>query len=295
MSNYDLFQEEIERICDAVQTQWKDPKDTNTFIKIAKDILESSDIHNLFSMDMIPAITKRSLENNTKQLYPNIGFSNYPITLVNNEHYVIDIYLWTERDTSLHSHHFTGAFKLLKGHSTQVVFQYDEHERLDDALTRGELKIIKTYNPGPGDVVEIHPYKEFIHHSFHKKSGAAANIVLRTQSFKDKCLSNYYLPGIEMYFDRQSVKLFNHKKFILENFEPNVCSDLFDCQNENDRYFISFYLLNNHMVKTADEDKQRIEKIYQHFKKDIPYLEHIMDAREKTGAYFIKTLLFNMQ
>jgi hypothetical protein len=65
-----------------------------------------------------------------EQINVHNTFGQPPITVFNNNKFVIDIYIWVNFDTSIHSHGFRGAFRLLHGRSLQENFQVKTVEKI---------------------------------------------------------------------------------------------------------------------------------------------------------------------
>lgn len=61
-----------------------------------------------------------------EQLNVYNNFGQPPVTLFNNGKFVIDLYFWLYSDTSIHTHSFKGAFKVLYGESQQEIFHIEK-------------------------------------------------------------------------------------------------------------------------------------------------------------------------
>src|SRR5579863_7944072 len=57
-------------------------------------------------------------------------FGQPPITLFNNGKLVVDLYLWVAADTTIHSHGFRGAFRVLHGISLQESYRVKVNRRI---------------------------------------------------------------------------------------------------------------------------------------------------------------------
>lgn len=87
-------------------------------------------------------------------------FGQPPVTLFNNGRFVVDLYFWLTSDTSIHSHGFRGAFRVLHGSSLHEVFTVRTIRRVaaDAALVdlgtpRAELLqagAVRAIRPGRG-------------------------------------------------------------------------------------------------------------------------------------------------
>ncbi len=73
-----------------------------------------------FDSEMANWIHQAKLPN---QLNVYNTFGQPPVTVFNNGKFVIDLYFWMQVDTSIHSHSFSGAFKVLFGRSLHEQFK----------------------------------------------------------------------------------------------------------------------------------------------------------------------------
>jgi len=69
-----------------------------------------------------------------KQVNVYDGFGQPAVTLFNNDAFVIDLYFWLDIDTSVHSHSFNGAFKVLFGQSLHETFQVEKEKEVASDL-----------------------------------------------------------------------------------------------------------------------------------------------------------------
>ncbi|RYZ85906.1 MAG: hypothetical protein EOP06_15505, partial [Proteobacteria bacterium] len=66
-------------------------------------------------------------------------FGQPPITLFNNGKFVVDVYIWQNFDTSLHSHGFRGAFRVLFGKSLHEEFAFKPVEKFAPDVFRTSM------------------------------------------------------------------------------------------------------------------------------------------------------------
>ncbi len=111
------------------------------------------------------------------------NFGQPPVTIFNNEEFVIDLYFWMYSDTSIHTHAFNGAFKVLYGESKQDLFEikglktYQDDVKLND-ITVSESKILHQ-----GDCQQIIRGDSFCHRVIHH---ASPTITLCIRTIHDK-------------------------------------------------------------------------------------------------------------
>lgn len=94
-------------------------------------------------------------------------FGQPPITVFNDGRFVVDIYIWRGCDTSIHSHGFRGAFKVLYGRSLHEMFEVKTETVIAKdvsltALGRPRLELLTA-----GDVRTIHPDQALTHRVIH--------------------------------------------------------------------------------------------------------------------------------
>lgn len=94
-------------------------------------------------------------------------FGQPPVTLFNNGRFVVDVYIWMGCDTSIHSHGFRGAFKLLHGRSLHETFSVRPVKKIasDVSLTslgNPTLEILRA-----GDLRTIFPGRDLTHRVIH--------------------------------------------------------------------------------------------------------------------------------
>jgi hypothetical protein len=94
-------------------------------------------------------------------------FGQPPITIFNNSKFVVDIYIWLDFDTSIHSHGFRGAFRVLHGKSLHEKFTLKTLEEISADVMITDLGVPEMNLLYPGDVHTILPGKELTHRVVH--------------------------------------------------------------------------------------------------------------------------------
>lgn len=130
-----------------------------------------------------------------EQINVHNTFGQPPITLYNDGKFLLEVYFWLTADTSLHSHGFRGAFRVLHGSSRHEVY---------------DAKVIKTYAPdvlltdlgqprtetlNAGDVRTIHPGLELTHRVIHQDN-PTVSLCLKTINEPDLFQWNYFDNGL---------------------------------------------------------------------------------------------------
>jgi hypothetical protein len=165
------------------------------FPQKAECLLKSSGLHLHF--DLKP-ILKFVLDKNfsTSQKYPHFEFSDFPLTLASGEHCFLDMYCWRRRPTSIHHHHFVGAFQCMRGQNLDWSYEFRETKRLGDYHSLGHLILKSQHSLYPGDVVPIKWQEDFIHQNLHDDE-LTINLCLRTHDQSGSYLSDYLFSGLK--------------------------------------------------------------------------------------------------
>jgi hypothetical protein len=94
-------------------------------------------------------------------------FGQPPLTLFNDERVVLDLYLWVAADTSLHSHGFRGAFRVLHGRSLEETYSPRVIRRIAPGVMQVDPGTPEATLLGPGDVRAILPGDRRCHRVVH--------------------------------------------------------------------------------------------------------------------------------
>jgi hypothetical protein len=94
-------------------------------------------------------------------------FGQPPVTLFNDGRFVIDLYFWLTFDTSIHSHGFRGAFRVLHGKSLHEVFKIRSSRAVAPDVALVRLGRPEASLLGPGDVRSIQPGRALTHRVIH--------------------------------------------------------------------------------------------------------------------------------
>lgn len=161
----------------------------------AASLLSAHDLHKLFDYKncVYTAFSKvMPLVQNFKQA----EFSDLPLTIARGKHCFIDLYFWRRRPTTIHNHHFSGAFQCLYGANVDSEFKFSPEKKLTKFHTLGNLDEIKREEVKPGDIQTINFQDKFIHQNHHH-SDLTINLCFRTPDREGKHLSNFYYSGLK--------------------------------------------------------------------------------------------------
>jgi hypothetical protein len=132
-----------------------------------------------------------------KQLNVYNTFGQPPVTLFNNGKFVIDIYFWMHVDTSIHSHSFSGAFKVLFGNSIHETFKIQPKKIYAPDVMKTEIERFETKLLETGDTIEIFNGNRFIHRIIHLDS-PTVTLCVRTVTDETKSQWHHFSNGLSI-------------------------------------------------------------------------------------------------
>lgn len=170
-------------------------KGVSGFHLFAENLLRESGISKSFDLeDTLRNAVK--IDEQAPQNFKSFEFSDLPLTLGRGEHCFIDLYFWRRRPTTIHNHHFAGAFMGLMGKNVDLEFSFTPEQSLGDFHEMGKLEIIKERVISKGDVVAIAPLDGFIHQNHHQ-ADLTVNLCFRTHDLPGESLSGYLFSGLK--------------------------------------------------------------------------------------------------
>ena len=130
-----------------------------------------------------------------RQSYPLDEFGDAAITVARNADFRIDVYLWNGgRDTSIHDHHFTGAFRPIFGVSRQHRFVFEPGSDCGPGLTEGVLRHSETRSVSRDEAVGI-PIGDPLIHMVEHLGEPTLTVCVRTDDLCGRHLNGYWFPG----------------------------------------------------------------------------------------------------
>lgn len=126
------------------------------------------------------------------QANPHSNFGDPPLTLYmsDDQSFYLDLYIWSESQTSTHQHAFIGAFTLLEGHSLECEYEFRRTQQLGPSFLGEQTKKSLLYL-SPGDVRPINLNHQTIHRVLHI-SKPTVSLVLRSRKHEDHELQFNY-------------------------------------------------------------------------------------------------------
>jgi hypothetical protein len=139
-----------------------------SFTGIATRALEAFD-YDLTNTQLDEALSRWFLETSDLPDQVNLHntFGQPPVTVFNNGRFVVDLYFWLTFDTSIHSHGFRGAFRVLHGKSLHEVFTVKTSRAIAPDVELVQLGAPQASLLKPGDVRSIQPGQDLTHGVIH--------------------------------------------------------------------------------------------------------------------------------
>lgn len=166
----------------------------NEFPFFACQSLLEAQLKDLFNLQALGKIVLSS-DFKVPQNYRNFEFSDLPITLARGKNCFLDLYIWRRRPTTIHNHHFIGAFQNLVGKNLDVEFEFIEQRKIGSFHALGELKVTHSKFITPGSVQMIQMLDGFIHQSHHHAE-LTVNLCFRTPDIGKERISNFLFSGL---------------------------------------------------------------------------------------------------
>jgi hypothetical protein len=194
--------------------------DRQIFPNLAKEVLEKiphfnlpelNEIHNELKTIRLPA-----------QTFPFGEFSDLPLTISRHERFCFDLYFWYRTDTNIHNHHFSGAFKIVKGSSLQIQYQFDSIKKLDEGFDEGILTKLESRIIETNEIQTIELQEKFIHQVFHNEK-PTITLCLRSTNIIGESLSYFIFPKYRILMPNlksQTEQIIRVLSFRLNNQEP---------------------------------------------------------------------------
>ncbi len=150
----------------------------------ASQWLKSEKLEDFFNYDEVINYSNTE-EARHKKYYAYDQFGERPVTVFRGKNFFVDIYIWTEQDTSLHDHSFSGAFQILRGSAVQRRYRYNS-KRINpqNHITEGSLIYQKTEKLTKGSICPINLGESFVHRVIHLEK-PTVTICVRTYCLLD--------------------------------------------------------------------------------------------------------------
>ncbi len=189
----------FQSLVNRARREWAGPRiRLDTFPEIATRLLTEFQ-YDLTQDQLDQALSRWFL--NTGMLPEQVSLHNTfgqpPVTLFNNGKFVVDLYLWVAADTSIHSHGFRGAFRVLHGNSLQETYTVKVSRRIAPGVMQGDPGVPQMSILEPGDVRAILPAEELTHRVIHLES-PTVTLCVKTINEPDLYQWEYYPDGLAL-------------------------------------------------------------------------------------------------
>lgn len=176
----------------------------------AKRLLHAYRLHEIFDFDKLVKLsfTKKIPSD---QNFKFLEFSDLPITIARGKNCFLDVYFWRRRPTTVHNHHFVGAFQCIIGNNVDCSYSFTPTTKLTKFHSEGKLELKRELLLKSGDVESISLQDKFIHQNHHQ-CDLTVNFAFRTPDIPMKNLSNFYYSGIK--FEKSQSSLIRAERLI---------------------------------------------------------------------------------
>lgn len=176
------------------EARWAESKnDVSAFPQIATDLLNR--FRYSLSLGELNAQMSEWLLKSTllpKQISLHNTFGQPSLTVYNNGKFIVDLYIWVDFDTSIHSHGFRGAFRVLHGQSLHETFCAKTAKEVANDLRFVDMSDVALEKLSVGDVRTIAPGVDLTHRVIHLEN---PTITLCVRTVSDTALRQWtYLP-----------------------------------------------------------------------------------------------------
>lgn len=177
-----------------VEAKWAESKyDVSAFPQLATELLQhfqySLTLEQLNAQIAEWLLKAASLP---KQISLHNTFGQPSLTVFNNQRFVVDLYIWVDFDTSIHSHGFRGAFRVLHGQSLHETFRAQVTKEVASDLRFVDMSDVSLEKLSAGDVRTIAPGLDLTHRVIHLEN---PTVTLCVRTVSDTSLKQWtYLP-----------------------------------------------------------------------------------------------------
>ncbi len=132
----------------------------------------------------LPPFSWKEVEGYALRVGNHSDFGDLNILAYQNDHFVIEVLVWESSSPDIHSHSFSGAFRVLLGGSVHASYAIKKVKWSSPGLVLGEVVLKDLSVLRVGDAHVIKPGLEFLHGLYHWHA-PSITIVLRTKKDDD--------------------------------------------------------------------------------------------------------------
>ncbi len=201
---------------------------SNNFQEICVQELEAFS-HDLSLNDFEKRVSKSILARpSVRQLNLHNTFGQPPLTVFNNNKFVIDIYFWLHHDTSIHDHSFEGAFKVLFGSSLQETYKVTIEKKFSADVAQTILEKKSSQFLYQNDVVKITRGDIFTHRLIHLEV-PTITLCIRSINDQSKKQWHHFSNGLSIekkIIPEQTLKSFYYTQYLQIRDKPDFKATL---------------------------------------------------------------------
>ena len=125
-------------------------------------------------------------------------FGQPPVVVYWDSRFHIEVLFWTSSTTAIHQHAFSGAFTVLSGSSVQSQYRFAVHDRVNEHMLLGDLRLDECGVLTAGDIEPIHSGDGLIHSVFHLET-PSVSVVVRTHKDAESGIQyKYFRPHVAL-------------------------------------------------------------------------------------------------
>ncbi|WP_156807873.1 cupin domain-containing protein [Henriciella marina] len=146
---------------------------------VSRDTIFSNAAHAFLSNARIPKfrwdeIERLSIRNGNYSHFGDLNFNVFQ-----TDDFRLEVLVWGSSSPDIHSHGFSGAFRVLTGGSVHAVYEVENERQAWSNLAVGKIRLSDLSILEPGDTHQIVPGLDFVHGLYHW-GFPSVTIVLRT-------------------------------------------------------------------------------------------------------------------
>ncbi len=216
-------------------------------------------------------------------------FADLPFTLIKNEHFSIDLFVWMHAHTSIHDHPFVGAFKILQGSSRHLEYDFSQVSELESWLHKGQLKVRNDERLNKDFVQQVNLGKSYIHQVLHLER-PTVTLIVKSNRVRD--FFDYIYPTYAWADSRPQEDSYKKLCLVSSYFHFHYDSDSKNCHSllektfeelpARDLFLMSYNYRPSYMSSKFDE---ALQSLFSQDLKRFYWYNDLCHEREKSLAY----------
>ena len=169
--------------------------DEERFSDIAYEVLSNADLS--FKLDLVE-VFEWLFALAPKRVDGVDVFGDLPLVVYRDSQFSVSLLVWTSGSTSIHSHAFSGAFRVLSGSSIHSRYDFSLRRRLSSRLKVGDVRLQVIELLEAGDTREIGSGSKLTHALFHLDVPTVSLVVLTLRERWAEPQLTLFPPYLEM-------------------------------------------------------------------------------------------------